>query len=126
MRRKGVSQDQADFVEFYAGSRDDCLRTVLAAVRDVDRAQDLVAEAFARAWASWRRVSGSETRGAAAGRELPSPAVSGEMLVVLGGYPVAAPLPADRNERPPDRVAVPDHHSAVPGPIGPRPRRRGV
>jgi RNA polymerase sigma-70 factor (sigma-E family) len=58
MRRKGVSQEQADFAEFYAGSRDDCLRTVLAAVRDVDQAQDLVAEAFARAWASWRKVSG--------------------------------------------------------------------
>jgi RNA polymerase sigma-70 factor (sigma-E family) len=57
MRRKGVSQDQADFAEFYARSRDDCLRTVLATVRDVDKAQDLVAEAFARAWASWRRVS---------------------------------------------------------------------
>jgi RNA polymerase sigma-70 factor (sigma-E family) len=57
MRRKGVSQEQADFAEFYAGARDDCLRTVLATVRDVDKAQDLVAEAFARAWASWRRVS---------------------------------------------------------------------
>jgi RNA polymerase sigma-70 factor (ECF subfamily) len=57
MRRKGVSQEQADFAEFYAGSRDDCLRTVLATVRDVDKAQDLVAEAFARAWASWPRVS---------------------------------------------------------------------
>lgn len=32
-------------------------RTVLAIVRDVDLAQDLVAEAFARAWASWRKVS---------------------------------------------------------------------
>jgi len=52
-----VSQEQADFAEFYAGSRDDCLRTVLAAVGDVDKAQDLVAEAFARAWASWRKVS---------------------------------------------------------------------
>jgi len=52
-----VSQEQADFAEFYAGSRDDCLRTVLAAVGNVDKAQDLVAEAFARAWASWRKVS---------------------------------------------------------------------
>src|SRR5260370_832439 len=57
MRRKGVSQEQAEFAEFYARSRDDCLRTVLATVRDVDKAQDLVAEAFARAWASWGRVS---------------------------------------------------------------------
>ena len=52
-----MSQEQADFAEFYAGSRDDCLRTVLATVRDVDKAQDLVAEAFARAWASWPQVS---------------------------------------------------------------------
>ena len=52
-----MSQEQVDFAEFYAGSRDDCLRTVLATVRDVDKAQDLVAEAFARAWASWRSVS---------------------------------------------------------------------
>ncbi len=57
MRRQGVSQEQADFAEFYAGSRDDCLRTVFATVRDVDKAQDLVAEAFARAWTSWRSVS---------------------------------------------------------------------
>jgi len=57
MRRKSVSKEQLDFAEFYAGSRDDCLRTVLATVRDVDKAQDLVAEAFARAWASWRKVS---------------------------------------------------------------------
>ena len=57
MRSRGVSQEQADFAEFYAGSRDDCLRTVLATVRDADKAQDLVAEAFARAWASWRSVS---------------------------------------------------------------------
>ena len=52
-----MSQEQAEFAEFYAGSRDDCLRTVLATVRDVDKAQDLVAEAFARAWASWPQVS---------------------------------------------------------------------
>src|SRR5215471_9848050 len=57
MRRQGVSQEQADFAEFYQGARDDCLRTVLATVRDVDKAQDLVAEAFARAWAAWRKVS---------------------------------------------------------------------
>ena len=52
-----MSQEQADFAAFYAGSRDDCLRAVAATVRDVDKAQDLVAEAFARAWASWRSVS---------------------------------------------------------------------
>jgi RNA polymerase sigma-70 factor (ECF subfamily) len=46
-----------DFASFYKASRDDCLRTVLATVGDIDTAQDLVAEAFARAWASWRKVS---------------------------------------------------------------------
>jgi RNA polymerase sigma-70 factor (ECF subfamily) len=48
-----VSQD---FASFYETSRDDCLRTVLASVGDMDTAQDMVAEAFARAWASWRKV----------------------------------------------------------------------
>jgi len=45
-----VSQD---FASFYETSRDDCLRTVLASVGDMDTAQEMVAEAFARAWASW-------------------------------------------------------------------------
>jgi RNA polymerase sigma-70 factor (sigma-E family) len=52
-----VSHEELDFASFYEASRDDCLRTVLAAVGDADTAQDLVAEAFARAWASWRKVS---------------------------------------------------------------------
>ena len=46
-----------DFAEFYRQAKDDCLRTVLVSVRDQDLAQDLVAEAFARAWASWPAVS---------------------------------------------------------------------
>ena len=46
-----------DFAEFYRGSKDECLLTVLVSVGDHDTAQDLVAEAFARAWASWRTVS---------------------------------------------------------------------
>lgn len=45
------------FAEFYRQSRDDCLRTVLISVGDQDTAQELVAEAFARACASWRTVS---------------------------------------------------------------------
>jgi RNA polymerase sigma factor (sigma-70 family) len=52
-----VSHEQLDFASFYEASRDDCLRTVLASVGDMDTAQELVAEAFARAWASWRKVS---------------------------------------------------------------------
>jgi RNA polymerase sigma-70 factor (sigma-E family) len=45
-----------DFAQFYAESKDVCLRAVLAGVGNLDTAQDLVDEAFARAWASWRTV----------------------------------------------------------------------
>lgn len=47
---------QLEFEEFYRGGRDVCLRAVLAAVADRQLAEDLVAEAFARAWAAWPRV----------------------------------------------------------------------
>ena len=53
----GVGTQQLDFAEFYRRSVDECLRTVLVSVGDQDTAQDLVDEAFARAWASWRTVS---------------------------------------------------------------------
>ncbi len=53
-----VGTQRLDFAEFYRSSRDDCLRTVLFSVGDQDTAQELVAEAFARACASWRTVSG--------------------------------------------------------------------
>lgn len=46
-----------DFAEFYASAKDDCLRTVLASTGDMQAAEDLVAESFARAWADWRTVS---------------------------------------------------------------------
>jgi RNA polymerase sigma-70 factor (sigma-E family) len=52
-----VGDQQPDFTEFYQRSRDACLRAVLVSVGDQDAAQDLVDEAFARAWASWRTVS---------------------------------------------------------------------
>jgi RNA polymerase sigma-70 factor (sigma-E family) len=51
-----VGTQQPDFTQFYQRSRDACLRAVLASVGDQDTAQDLVDEAFARAWASWRKV----------------------------------------------------------------------
>jgi RNA polymerase sigma factor (sigma-70 family) len=51
-----VGTQRPDFAEFYRRSRDDCLRTVLVSVGDLDTAQELVAEAFARACASWRTV----------------------------------------------------------------------
>src|SRR5580692_6445803 len=52
-----MGAQRLDFAEFYRGARDDCLRTVLVSVGDSDAAQDLVDEAFARACASWRKVS---------------------------------------------------------------------
>jgi RNA polymerase sigma factor (sigma-70 family) len=45
-----------DFGEFYEASRDACLRAVLASVADRGLAEDLLAEAYARAWASWPAV----------------------------------------------------------------------
>jgi RNA polymerase sigma factor (sigma-70 family) len=52
-----VSAQRLDFAEFYRQSKDECLFTVLVSVGDRDTAQELVAEAFARAWASWGTVS---------------------------------------------------------------------
>jgi RNA polymerase sigma-70 factor (ECF subfamily) len=52
----GVATRRPDFAEFYRNSKDECLFTVLLSVGDRDTAQELVAEAFARAWASWRTV----------------------------------------------------------------------
>jgi DNA-directed RNA polymerase specialized sigma24 family protein len=51
-----VDSDAAGFAEFYQTSRDDCLRAVFASVGDRQAAEDLVAEAFARACANWRTV----------------------------------------------------------------------
>jgi RNA polymerase sigma factor (sigma-70 family) len=51
-----VGTQRLDFAEFYRTSRDECLRTVLVSVGDQDTAQEMVAEAFARACASWRTV----------------------------------------------------------------------
>lgn len=52
-----MSTPGEDFAEFYRRSKDQCLFAVLVSVGDRETAQDLVAEAFARAWASWRTVS---------------------------------------------------------------------
>lgn len=48
---------QLEFQEFYQASRDVCLRAVLASVGDRQLAEELVAEAFTRAWMSWPSVS---------------------------------------------------------------------
>jgi RNA polymerase sigma factor (sigma-70 family) len=53
----GVGTQQLDFAEFYRSAADECLRAVVVSIGDQDTARELVDEAFARAWASWRTVS---------------------------------------------------------------------
>jgi RNA polymerase sigma factor (sigma-70 family) len=52
-----VNQEQDEFASFYELAKDDCYRTILAVTGDAGVAEEVTAEAFARAWASWRRVS---------------------------------------------------------------------
>lgn len=52
-----MTDQRLDFSDFYRQSKDDCLRALLVSVGDRDLAEEVVAEAFARAWASWRTVS---------------------------------------------------------------------
>jgi RNA polymerase sigma-70 factor (sigma-E family) len=95
----GVEQEPMEFAEFYESARDDCLRIVLLNVGDRQLAEDLVAEAFARAWMSWRKV-----------RELQAPqgwvlrtALNAHVSwwrrhrreVALGGHDVAVPADHD-------------------------------
>jgi RNA polymerase sigma-70 factor (sigma-E family) len=56
-RKRVGGVQQLEFQEFYQASRDACLRAVLATVGDRQLAEDLVAEAFTRAWVSWHSVS---------------------------------------------------------------------
>jgi RNA polymerase sigma-70 factor (sigma-E family) len=48
---------QLEFTEFYRSDQAVCLRAVLASVGDRQLAEDLVAEAFTRAWMSWHKVT---------------------------------------------------------------------
>jgi RNA polymerase sigma-70 factor (ECF subfamily) len=52
-----VSNDNAEFAEFFAASWDTCLRAVAASTGNMTLAEDQTAEAFARAWAGWNKVS---------------------------------------------------------------------
>ena len=45
-----------DFAAFYAATRDGCLRAICATVGDPGLAEELVAEAFAKAFAHWRKL----------------------------------------------------------------------
>jgi RNA polymerase sigma factor (sigma-70 family) len=52
-----VGLDEAGFAEFFQASWEPCLRAVAVSTGDMLHAEEQVAEAFARAWASWRKVS---------------------------------------------------------------------
>lgn len=54
VRQRGVSEDE--FTAFYAEHKDRCLRAVVASGVAPDRAEEAVAEAFARAWSRWSTV----------------------------------------------------------------------
>ena len=56
VREQGVRAHE-DFASFYDETRDRCLRAVYTSTGDVHRAEDLVAEAYARALSRWPRVS---------------------------------------------------------------------
>ena len=51
-----MSHEQTEFAEFFQASWEPCLRAVIASTGSVQLAEDQVAEAFARAWLSWRKV----------------------------------------------------------------------
>jgi RNA polymerase sigma factor (sigma-70 family) len=48
---------EESFAEFYAARKDACLRALVAGGADRAAAEEAVAEAFARAWAAWPKVS---------------------------------------------------------------------
>jgi RNA polymerase sigma factor (sigma-70 family) len=48
---------EESFAEFYAVRKDPCLRALVAGGTDRAAAEEAVAEAFARAWAAWPKVS---------------------------------------------------------------------
>lgn len=57
VRNRGVDhKPDEDFAEFYEQARASCLRAVYAAVGDWSLAEDVTAEAFARAYVAWRTV----------------------------------------------------------------------
>jgi RNA polymerase sigma-70 factor (sigma-E family) len=54
----------AEFAEFYAASKDRCLRAAVASGLPPAAAEEAVAEAFARAWANWPKVRRLDQPGA--------------------------------------------------------------
>lgn len=51
-----IGSDHGEFAAFYAASKDRCLHALLALHPDTPAADDLVAEAFTRAWERWADV----------------------------------------------------------------------
>ena len=55
-RLQDMGYEQEEFAEFYRASKDSCLKAVTAVAGDRYLAEELVAEAYARAWTSWVKV----------------------------------------------------------------------
>lgn len=51
-----MSSQQTEFAEFFQASWEPCVRAVVAVAGSQQLAEDQVAEAFAKAWGSWRKV----------------------------------------------------------------------
>ena len=51
-----MGHEQDEFADFYRASKDSCLRAVTAVTSDRELAEELLAEAFTRAWTSWGKV----------------------------------------------------------------------
>jgi RNA polymerase sigma-70 factor (sigma-E family) len=51
-----VSSQETEFADFFRASWAPCLRAVVAVTGSQELAEDQVAEAFARAWTSWRKI----------------------------------------------------------------------
>jgi RNA polymerase sigma factor (sigma-70 family) len=51
-----VSRERDDFTDFYQSSWGPCLRALVASGASPAAAEEQLAEAFARAWAAWRKV----------------------------------------------------------------------
>ncbi|HEX6519719.1 MAG TPA: hypothetical protein VF070_06835 [Streptosporangiaceae bacterium] len=47
-----MGHEQDEFADFYRASRDSCLRAVTAVTGDREAAEELLAQAFTRAWMS--------------------------------------------------------------------------
>ena len=94
-----MDHKRLEFTSFYAAARDDCLRIVLVSVGDRQLAEDLVAEAFTRAWMSWRKVSRHPAPRAWVVRTALNTHVSWwrrrRRETALGGLDVAAPAGQD-------------------------------